>query len=315
MAEETLATPPVPQTGEESTNDLEHAGHARQLVAMYAADEWACAARDRLLADGVPAEDIHLVDARAVCEARSREEEARVGGLWGAIKHLFAPGEADAPGYVEGVRRGCVMLLVRTRPEQQRHVMEALESTEPIDVGAQMAEWRASPVPDEAGASGAGALGAVDPAGEPTTAGSGTAEAGAAEDVISLVEERMRVGKREVERGTVRVRSYVVERPVQAQVTLREERLRVDRRSVERPVSAAGEEAFRECVVEVSAIGEEAVVSKEMRVVEEVEIRKEAIERVQTVSDTVRRTEVVVEGGPEPAEAGRLAGRGNSPER
>jgi stress response protein YsnF len=70
-------------------------------------------------------------------------------------------------------------------------------------------------------------------------------------------------------------------------------------------------------VVEMAATGEEAVVSKEARVVGEVAIRREATERVQTVSDTVRRTEVVVEGagGPEPAEAGPLVGRGTSPAR
>jgi stress response protein YsnF len=37
------------------------------------------------------------------------------------------------------------------------------------------------------------------------------------------------------------------------------------------------------------------VVAKEARVVEELVVRKEAEERVQTVQDTVRRTEVEVE--------------------
>jgi stress response protein YsnF len=41
--------------------------------------------------------------------------------------------------------------------------------------------------------------------------------------------------------------------------------------------------------------GEEAVVSKEARVVEEVVVRKEADQRTETISDTVRKTEVDVE--------------------
>ena len=41
--------------------------------------------------------------------------------------------------------------------------------------------------------------------------------------------------------------------------------------------------------------GEEAVVSKETRVTEELVIRKDVEERTETVSDTVRRTEVEVE--------------------
>ena len=189
-----------------------------------------------------------------------------------------------------------------------------------------MAEWCASSTPDGSGASGTGAADAVGvagaatampdesngPAGEAPAAGPGTAGVGAAGEVIPVIEERVRVGKRAVERGTLRVRSHVVEHPVQARVRLREERLRVDR-----PADAAEEKAFRERVVEVSAIGEEAVSRREARVVEEVEIRKEATERVQIVNDTARRTEVVVEGdgGPEPAEADLLVGRGSPPER
>ncbi|MBV8869958.1 MAG: DUF2382 domain-containing protein [Acetobacteraceae bacterium] len=131
-----------------------------------------------------------------------------------------------------------------------------------------MAEWCASSTPDGSGASGTGAADAVGvagaatampdesngPAGEAPAAGPGTAGVGAAGEVIPVIEERVRVGKRAVERGTLRVRSHVVEHPVQARVRLREERLRVDR-----PADAAEEKAFRERVVEVSATGEEAV--------------------------------------------------------
>lgn len=330
MTEDTLATPALSRTGEEGTHDLGESGPASQLVAMYAADERACAARDRLVADGVSAEDIHLVDARAVCAARSLDEGARDEGLWGAVRRLFAPGEADAHGYAEGVRRGCVMLLVRTRPERHGRVLEALEGTDPLDVDAHLAEWGAFATSDEAGASWTGPFGAIGssgaeatpdnvsgPAGGLAAAGAVTLGAGAAGEVIPVIEERVRVGKRAVERGTVRVRSYVVEYPVQARVTLREERLRVDRHPVDRPAGAADGAAFRECLIEVSATGEEAVVSKEVRVVEEIKIRREATERVEVVNDTVRRTEVVVEGddpegdGPGPDEAGRW----NPPER
>ena len=41
--------------------------------------------------------------------------------------------------------------------------------------------------------------------------------------------------------------------------------------------------------------GEEAVVGKTARVVEEVVLRKQVSERMETVSDTVRRTEVEVD--------------------
>jgi uncharacterized protein (TIGR02271 family) len=113
--------------------------------------------------------------------------------------------------------------------------------------------------------------------------------------VIPLVEERLRVGKREVAQGRVRVRTYVVETPVQEQVTLREEHVEVERRPVDRPLTDADRVDFKDRTIEATETSEEAVIGKEARVREEVVVRKEAGERTQTVSDTVRRTEVEVE--------------------
>jgi uncharacterized protein (TIGR02271 family) len=86
----------------------------------------------------------------------------------------------------------------------------------------------------------------------------------------------------------------VVETPVEERVALREEHVNVERRPVDRPV-AAGDDAFRERTIEATESAEKAVVSKEARVTEEVVVRKQAEERTETVSDTVRRTEVEVE--------------------
>jgi uncharacterized protein (TIGR02271 family) len=133
-------------------------------------------------------------------------------------------------------------------------------------------------------------------AGAAATARTG-ASAGSAqgEERIPIVEERLQVGKREVNRGRVRVRSYVVETPVQEQVALRQEHVEIERRSVDRPLTDADQALFQERTIEATESSEEAVVAKEARVKEELVVRKEAEERVQTVQDTVRRTEVEVE--------------------
>ena len=114
------------------------------------------------------------------------------------------------------------------------------------------------------------------------------------EQVIPVVEEELIVGKREVDRGGARVRSYVTETPVHEQLRLREERVNVERRSVDRPVSDA-DDAFRERTIDVTATGEEAVVRKDARVVEEVVVSKTADTRVEDIDDTVRKTEVEVD--------------------
>jgi len=116
------------------------------------------------------------------------------------------------------------------------------------------------------------------------------------EAVLPVVEEQLNVGKREVETGGVRIQTRVEETPVEEQVNLREERVNVDRRPVDRPVSGADANAFQERTFEVRTTAEEAVVQKQARVVEEVVIGKEVQERTETVRDTVRRTDVEVEG-------------------
>ena len=112
---------------------------------------------------------------------------------------------------------------------------------------------------------------------------------------LDVVEERLQIGKREVNRGGVRVRRVVSETPVEEQVTLRDETIEVDRRAVDRPLDGNEGDLFTEKTYEFTETDEEAVVAKEARVVEEVVVDKEVEERTQTVSDTVRRTDVEVE--------------------
>ena len=122
----------------------------------------------------------------------------------------------------------------------------------------------------------------------------GTVDAGH-EEVIPVYEEQLRVGKRDVSHGRVRLRTYVTETPVQEQIGLREERVSVERRPVDRAVTGLSGDVFQERVIEVEERAEEAVVSKDVRIKEEIALRKEAAERTETVSDTVRRTEVDVQ--------------------
>ncbi len=117
----------------------------------------------------------------------------------------------------------------------------------------------------------------------------------AGQTAIPIVEEEMVVGKREVDRGGVRVYSHVVETPVQAQVDLHEERVNVTRRAVNRPATAADFEVGNRSTFELRAMGEEAVVGKTSRVVEEVLVGKQGSDRTETINDSVRRTEVDVD--------------------
>jgi len=112
---------------------------------------------------------------------------------------------------------------------------------------------------------------------------------------IPIIEENIEVGKRTVQTGGVRLRSRIVEKPVEEELRLRTERVYVERNPVDRPASESDFNTFREGEMEVTEHAEVPVVNKEARVVEEVSLGKDVDERKETVRDTVRKTEVDVD--------------------
>ncbi|MGK7869443.1 DUF2382 domain-containing protein [Falsiroseomonas sp. E2-1-a20] len=113
------------------------------------------------------------------------------------------------------------------------------------------------------------------------------------EEVIPLGEEILEVGKRTENRGTARIRRFVVETPVERQVTLQSEKVVVERR---RPVSdKVTGEILTELTVEVVETEEVPTVEKRVRLREEIVVRTERTQRVETVQATLRRDEVEIE--------------------
>lgn len=199
-------------------------------------------------------------------------------GFFGGLKDLMVPDE-DRFTYAEGLRRGHALLSAEVEEAHMGRVSELLEQAGAVDLDAQEASWR------QAGWAG---YKSSDKSGDHTALR-------ATDGTIQVAEERLVVGKRAIEAGSVRVRAYVVERPVEEQVTLREETVRIERHPVDRAATAADLASFGERTLEMTETDEVAVVGKDVRVVEEIGIRKDAADRVETVRDTVRRTEVDVE--------------------
>jgi len=112
---------------------------------------------------------------------------------------------------------------------------------------------------------------------------------------IPIIQEDLQVGKREEETGGVRLRSRIVERPVEETIRLRQEHVNVERTPVDRPATEADFNNFKEGTIEVKEHNEVPVVAKDARVVEEVKLDKEVSEREETVRDSVRNTEVNTE--------------------
>ena len=130
--------------------------------------------------------------------------------------------------------------------------------------------------------------------------GMGTAQAGSSvtsdEEIrIPVMEEELTATVRSQEAGAVRVEKDVVTEQRTLDVPVTEERVRVERRIVDRPVSAADTDAFEDVVIDVPLRTETVDVQKQARVAEEIVLSKEAVERTEQVTDTVRREEVFVD--------------------
>jgi uncharacterized protein (TIGR02271 family) len=218
---------------------------------------------------------------------------AVAGGGIGALTNMGIP-EHEAHTLAEGIRRGGTLVTVSADDDDMADkAVEIMRDHGAIDIDERSRQWRTS------GWTGSGA--ANQEVESTTMQGQ--------EEVIPVTKEELRVGKRQVERGGVRVFSHVTERPVEETVRLQEEHVDIERRPVDRPISAAGEEAFQEQTFEVRETEEQPVVEKQARVVEEVVIGKETTAREETIRDTVRETEVDVERVGEPSEMEAMRSR------
>lgn len=236
------------------------------------------AVQQELMAAGFDANDVRLVNEsaqRATTSTTSSSSEDT--GMWHSIKEAFGfADDYDRTTYTEAARRGGVIVSVDAPDTATDTAVAIMRRHNVVDLDARQAEWRQQ-----------GWTGAAAAAGAQTGARQG-------EEVIPVVEEELRIGKRAVQAGGVRVYSRVTETPVEENVNLRQERVSVERRAVDRPITDR-DRAFQEKAIEATETREEAVVDKHARVTEEIAVRKDVEEQTETVRDTVRKTDVEVE--------------------
>lgn len=212
----------------------------------------------------------------------------------------------DAQYFAEGLRRGNALVAVQASEATIQETRSVLESQHAINITERTEQWR------KAGWTGFQPDAKLYTAQEAVedrklytaqeavedrkqSMAAETRSKAGDEAVLPVMEEKLVVGKRDVEHGKVRVYTRVTETPVEESVNLREEHISVKRRPVDRPVNAGDLDAFKEKTIEVTERVEEAVVTKQARVVEEVIVHKGTTERTEIIHDTVRRTDVQVE--------------------
>jgi uncharacterized protein (TIGR02271 family) len=250
------------------------------IVAIYDTAAQADAAVRDLKAANVPADAIsqHAGTSGGPTTAPAAREQ----GFWASL--FGGEPDTDAEVYDRSLQSGSTVVTVKVDERHVAQVTGILEQHNPVDIDERAAGYGLSQTTTTTTRAPLAQV-------TPDTAATTTSSEGG---TIQLAEEQLSVGKRAVNRGTTRIRRFVVETPVEEQVSLRDETIRVERRAVtgDTPVTAAD---FTEKTVEMTETDEEAVVAKTARVVEDVVVSKDVTERVETIRDTVRRDEVEIE--------------------
>jgi uncharacterized protein (TIGR02271 family) len=251
---------------------------SRTVTALYDTRAEAEAARQRL-------------SSKVDVEGRARiiDKSSSEGGQASSGIHGVAMSSEDRHAYGEGLNRGGFLLCAEVDgDEDANEIVRILEETSSVDMDERQNSWRQEGWSDQPNQTSA----------TNRTSAADTSGNVVEEEHIPIVQEELRVGKREVERGGARVRSYVEEKPVTEQVTLREEHVHIERRPVDQTLSSADlsdNDLLRERTVEMREKSEEAVIGKEARVTEEVVIQKTAEQHSETIQDTVRETKVDID--------------------
>lgn len=240
-----------------------------KVVSVFDTPQHAQQAMDALTRAGYAKGDMSAISKDEVSAIDSGAQRAvKEPGFW----HRLLGGEdvVEYEGHVYGraVDGGGTVLTVRVPDTDAPNVVSILNTMKPVDI-----ENRATKL---------GLLPATVATAAPTT-----------DQVVRLAEEQLQVGKRQVDAGTTSVRRYVVEKPVEASVSLHEEHADVVRRAIKDP-AYVGDIDWADKTVVVTETAEQPVVNKVARIAEEVVIRRAASDRVEKIADTVRRQEVEV---------------------
>ena len=270
---------------------------------------------DQLISNGFSRDSIDLSaqtssDFTDNNTTRTDRDDDHDGGISGFFSSLFGSDSDDSRKYSHAANRGSIVTVHAQSADKAEQAADLLDEYGAVDIDERAAEYgytnvsQTSDAPNSVEynaasvgvpATGVGATGTGYGVTDDLTTTTDRLPSTDPDQTIKVIEENLEVGKREVERGGVRVRSRIIERPVEESLRLREERVHVQRNPVNRPATAADLNAFQEGSIELVEHAEVPVVSKTANVVEEISVGKEVNERVETIRDTVRSTDVEVE--------------------
>jgi uncharacterized protein (TIGR02271 family) len=248
-----------------------------KIVAVYDKSGKAKDAMRALEAAGFSSGDISLLNRDALTNT-----DVNDASLW---HRLFGRdiGESQSSVYSRAIETGGAVLTLRLPESDVPRAMKILDVHPPSNLNETSGAWEAASTPSSKAV--------VPPPVSPRL--SSTVTTGK-EEVLRLAEEHLDVGKRQVETGRARVRRFVIEEPVESQVTLHEEHAALLRRPAA-DTRALKDIDWTDKTIEITETAEQAVVNKTAHIAEEVVVRREGSDHVETVRDKIRRQQVEIE--------------------
>lgn len=157
------------------------------LTALFEDHAEAVNTKETLMSIGVPTDQVHIIDQKTPDYNQERYSDMEDSGIWATIKDMILPDE-DRRQYEEGVRRGGFLLTARTEDLITDDAINILGAADTVDMDKQAELWRfdgwdySPPAVQEQGAS------------------------------IQHAHNPLKMGKRDIKRSSVKVRSYMIDR-------------------------------------------------------------------------------------------------------
>lgn len=216
-----------------------------------------------LLSNGFNEEDVDL----ATGHLDSNYQEANTSdSIENFFRGIFGDGTQEAENYTAAGRDGAIVTVMAKTSEDAYLVSQLLDNYGALEVNEQTEHQNHS-----------------------RETGDDTSKK------LSVIEEDVHVGKETVDNGSVRIRSRIIERPIEKTLRLKSETINIKRNPVNRPATQEELENFQEGTIEITAHKEVPVVSKETRVVEEISVEKTSEEHEEIIRDSVKSTQVDTE--------------------
>jgi hypothetical protein len=246
----------------------------------------------RLYNAGLLQEQIDMTDTTSSTSG-SETDTHKEGGVSGFFKGLFSSVE-DSDKYVRVARYSESVVTVRTRSAAEaEQAARILDSCGAVNVDERAASYAESAPEQEAFLTRTSSQPPVEPM--VTESIHLVAEPAGKISRIPVLEAHLRQNQPEVLTGGTRIRSRILERPIETLAGDRGANMRENWLQDSRTASTGQTANFTAQDIELTETKEVNVISKEARVVEELRVGKAVEVSTETLKGTVRKTEIDVE--------------------